>query len=258
MTDTPSKPPDDSGLPSALAPESYRWPLVALVLVILPQVLVPAAMREGPPAIVPVVEGIVVLVLLAVAAKPGPVPRTARPLILSLFALLILANTAAAIRLVTLILRTHFPRDGQARLRHRAGQDSPPGRCSNSPPPDMACSGRNGSPTVGARHNRRSRPPTIRPCSTSARTPLRAVPGLHHSSSSAVDTETAGVVQMLGTLPPPATQSVRFVFGLEVPPPDLDSASALRRSTGLHMCAPNKGEDDGLNPTRTRSASPGS
>src|SRR4051794_13637428 len=106
MTDTPSKPPDDSGLPSALAPESYRWPLVALVLVILPQVLVPATMREGPPAVVPVVEGVVVLVLLAVAAKPGPVPRSARPLILSLFAVLILANTSAAVRLVTLILRS--------------------------------------------------------------------------------------------------------------------------------------------------------
>jgi hypothetical protein len=63
-------------------------------------------MREGPPAVVPVVEGIVVLVLLAVAAKPGPVPRTARPLILSLFAVLILANTTAAVRLVTLILRS--------------------------------------------------------------------------------------------------------------------------------------------------------
>ena len=106
MTDTPSKPPHDGGLPSALAPESYRWPLVALVLVILPQVLVPATMREGPPAVVPVVEGVVVLVLLAVAAKPGPVPRSARPLILSLFAVLILANTSAAVRLVVLILRS--------------------------------------------------------------------------------------------------------------------------------------------------------
>jgi uncharacterized membrane protein len=102
MTDTSSQPPGDM----PLAPESYRWPLVALVLVILPQVLVPAAMREGPPAFVPVVEGIVVLVLLAVAAKPGPVPRTARPLILSLFAVLILANVTAAVRLVTLILRS--------------------------------------------------------------------------------------------------------------------------------------------------------
>ena len=106
MTDTPSKPPHDGGLPSALAPESYRWPLVALVLVILPQVLVPATMREGPPAVVPVVEGVVVLVLLAVAAKPGPVPRGARPLILTLFAVLIAANTSAAVRLVTVVLRS--------------------------------------------------------------------------------------------------------------------------------------------------------
>ena len=88
------------------APESYGWPLLALVLVILPQVLVPASMREGPPVVVPVIEGAVVLVLVAVAAKPGPVPRAARPLILTLSAVLILANTAAAIRLVALVLRS--------------------------------------------------------------------------------------------------------------------------------------------------------
>ena len=63
-------------------------------------------MREGPPAVVPVVEGVVVLVLLVVAAKPGPVPREARPLIISLFSVLILANTTAAVRLVALILRS--------------------------------------------------------------------------------------------------------------------------------------------------------
>lgn len=82
------------------------WPLVALVVVIVPQVLVPARLREGPPLIVPVIEGTVVLVLLAVAARPGPVPRAARPLILSLFAVLVLANTAAATRLVILVLRS--------------------------------------------------------------------------------------------------------------------------------------------------------
>ena len=49
--------------------------LVALVLVILPQVLVPGRLREEPPLIVPVIEATVFLVLLAVAAKPGPVPR---------------------------------------------------------------------------------------------------------------------------------------------------------------------------------------
>ena len=46
------------------------------------------------------------LALLAVAAKPGPVPRAARPLILSLFAVLVLANSAAAARLVVVVLRT--------------------------------------------------------------------------------------------------------------------------------------------------------
>ena len=87
-------------------PESYVWPLIALILVILPQVLVPPSMREGPPALVPIIEGIVVLVLLVVAAKPGPVPRAARPLVLTLFAVLIAANTAAAARLVVVILRS--------------------------------------------------------------------------------------------------------------------------------------------------------
>ena len=88
------------------APESYAWPLLALALVILPQVLVPANMREGPPVVVPVIEGAVVLVLGAVAARPGPVPRGARPLILTLSAVLVLANTAAAGRLVASVLRS--------------------------------------------------------------------------------------------------------------------------------------------------------
>jgi len=89
------------------------WPLTALILVILPQVLVPEGMREGPPVIVPVVEGCVALVLLAVAAKPGPVPRGARPLILTLFAVLMAANTAAAVRLVTVVLRSTPPGETQ-------------------------------------------------------------------------------------------------------------------------------------------------
>ena len=50
--------------------------------------------------------GTVVLVLLAVAARPGPVPCGARQLILSLFAVLVLANTTAATRLVVLVLRS--------------------------------------------------------------------------------------------------------------------------------------------------------
>ena len=60
------------------AAESYVWPLTTLLLVILPQVLVPEKMREGPPLGVPAIEAMVVLILLAVAAKPGPVPRAER------------------------------------------------------------------------------------------------------------------------------------------------------------------------------------
>lgn len=106
MTDSASADSHNRDSVSAPAQESYVWPLAALIVVILPQVLVPARMREGPPLVVPIIEGIVVLALLAVAAKPGPVPRAARPLILSLFAVLIIANTAAATRLVTLVLRS--------------------------------------------------------------------------------------------------------------------------------------------------------
>ena len=109
MIDVQSTEPHDSGTPSAQVPESYFWPLVALVLVILPQVLVPGRLREGPPWIVPVIEATVFVVLLVVAAKPGPVPRAARPLILSLFAVLVLANTAAAARLVVVVLRPPPP-----------------------------------------------------------------------------------------------------------------------------------------------------
>ncbi|EWT01958.1 hypothetical protein N865_20305 [Intrasporangium oryzae NRRL B-24470] len=90
----------------AAASETYGWPLIALVVVILPQVLVPARMREGPPVAVPAIEAAVVLILLAVAAKPGPVPRAARPLVLTLVAVLIVANTGAAVRLVALVLRS--------------------------------------------------------------------------------------------------------------------------------------------------------
>ena len=112
MTDDASAHPDEPGRASAQVPESYVWPLVALTLVILPQVLIPARLREGPVLIVPIIEGLVVLLLLAVAAKPGPVPRAARPLILSLFSVLVLANTTAAIRLVIAVLRG--PSNGHA------------------------------------------------------------------------------------------------------------------------------------------------
>jgi len=117
MADEPTVDPEQEapqGAPSrqagsVAASETYRWPLVALVAVILPQVLVPGKLREGPPVAVPVIEAVVVLILLAVAAKPGPVPRAARPLVLSLIAVLIVANTGAAARLVALVLRSTPP-----------------------------------------------------------------------------------------------------------------------------------------------------
>jgi hypothetical protein len=106
MQDNASTPSTSGHHGTQPVPESYLWPLTALVLVILPQVLVPANLREGPPVLVPVVKGCVALVLLVVAAKPGPVPRGARPLILTLFGVLIAANTTAAVRLVTVVLRS--------------------------------------------------------------------------------------------------------------------------------------------------------
>ena len=42
--------------------------------------------------------------LLAIAARPGPVPRSARSVLLVLFGLLVAANAVAAGRLVTLVL----------------------------------------------------------------------------------------------------------------------------------------------------------
>ena len=86
------------------APESYTWPLLTVVLVILAQVLIPPQYRVGPPLVVPVVEGIALLVLLGIAARPGPVPRSARSLVLVLFGVLVVANAVAAVRLVSLVL----------------------------------------------------------------------------------------------------------------------------------------------------------
>jgi len=71
MIDDASPEPLDSGTPSAQAPESYFWPLVALVLVILPQVLVPGRLREGPPLIVPVIEATVFLYCWRWRRNPG-------------------------------------------------------------------------------------------------------------------------------------------------------------------------------------------
>jgi hypothetical protein len=85
-------------------PESYTWPLVAIVVAILPQVLIPAHDRVGPPLLVPIIETAAFLAMLIIAAKPGPVPRRARPIILFLLGLLILANASAAVRLVVLVL----------------------------------------------------------------------------------------------------------------------------------------------------------
>ncbi|HTY73124.1 MAG TPA: hypothetical protein VMI11_11960 [Actinomycetes bacterium] len=85
-------------------PESYVWPLTALFLVIVPQVFVPSRLRVGPPSVVPVIEGVVFVALLAIAARPGPVPRGARPVVLALFGVLLVANTGAAARLVYVVL----------------------------------------------------------------------------------------------------------------------------------------------------------
>ena len=49
-------------------PESYTWPLLAVLFVILPQVLIPAGNRVGPPLLVPLVEGAALLVLVGIAA----------------------------------------------------------------------------------------------------------------------------------------------------------------------------------------------
>jgi hypothetical protein len=85
-------------------PEGYGWPLVAIVVAILPQVLVPADHRLGPPLAVPIIETAVFLAMVAITALPGPVPARARPAVLASFAILIGANAVAAVRLVALVL----------------------------------------------------------------------------------------------------------------------------------------------------------
>lgn len=95
---------DDAVSRGSRTPEAYTWPLVAIVIATLPQVLVPSNRRVGPPLLVPIIEGIAFLAMLVIAAKPGPVPRGARPFILSLFGLLVLSNAASAVRLVLLVL----------------------------------------------------------------------------------------------------------------------------------------------------------
>jgi hypothetical protein len=82
--------------------ESYTWPLLAVLAVILAQALIPSRHRVGPPLVVPLVETLVVLVVIA--ARPGPVPRGARSAVLLLFGSLVIANVGAAGRLVVLVL----------------------------------------------------------------------------------------------------------------------------------------------------------
>jgi hypothetical protein len=89
---------------SAPSPESYTWPLILLALVILAQVFIPSRDRIGPDLVVPLTETFVWVLMAAVAAIPGPVPQRARPLMLTLFALLVAANAFAAGRLVNLVL----------------------------------------------------------------------------------------------------------------------------------------------------------
>src|SRR3954452_9568695 len=92
---------------AARGPESYAWPLAAVVVVILPQILIPAGDRVGPPLLVPAVETVALLVLVGIAAQRGPVPPSARSWVLALFGILVVANAAAAVRLVSLVLDNH-------------------------------------------------------------------------------------------------------------------------------------------------------
>src|SRR5262245_24127001 len=90
--------------PQTRVPESYTWTLIAMLVVMLPQVLVPVRSRVGPPLIVPIIEAAAFLAMFVIAAMPGPVPRRVRPFVLFLFSTLIVANASAAIRLVVLVL----------------------------------------------------------------------------------------------------------------------------------------------------------
>lgn len=93
-----------STTPAAASPESYTWPLIMIVLVILAQLLIPNRDRLGPDLGVPLGEIAVFVVMAAIAALPGAVPHRARPLVLALFVCLIAANATAAGRLVYLVL----------------------------------------------------------------------------------------------------------------------------------------------------------
>src|SRR5262245_53550045 len=99
MTSEPASAPGDGDGAHPARPESYTWPLTAILVAILPQVLVPTRDRIGPPSVVPIAESVAFLIMLIIAAKPGPVPRGARPTVLALFGVLTLANAASAVRL---------------------------------------------------------------------------------------------------------------------------------------------------------------
>ncbi|MDN5767195.1 MAG: hypothetical protein L0H96_09380 [Humibacillus sp.] len=94
-----SEPPQKTG-----RHEQYVWPLLFMFVVIVPQVVIPARNRVGPPSIVPIAELALLAVIVAIAARPGPMPRGSRPLVLSLFGLLVVANIGAAAHLVGLVL----------------------------------------------------------------------------------------------------------------------------------------------------------
>jgi len=96
-----------AGSGSAPTPESFFWPLFAVGTVILAQVLIPPKDRLGPPSVVPVIEGVAFVGLLLISAKPGPVSRQARPLVLTLLVVLAVANAGSAIRLVLIVLDNH-------------------------------------------------------------------------------------------------------------------------------------------------------
>src|ERR1700712_1494507 len=71
------------------SPESYAWPLVAIAVVTVLQVAIPRRDRVGPPLAVPAIEAAAFVVMLIIAARPGPVPARARPLVLVLFGVLV-------------------------------------------------------------------------------------------------------------------------------------------------------------------------
>ncbi|MCW2524013.1 MAG: conserved rane protein of unknown function [Frankiales bacterium] len=108
MTDPLDEKPGADG--RAQAPESYTWPLLALLVMILPQVLVPSSYRVGPPLVVPILETAAFFTMAAIAALPGAVPVRARPILMAALGVLAAANVLAAVRLSALVLDGGFQR----------------------------------------------------------------------------------------------------------------------------------------------------